>query len=106
MRMNFLFLIFCFSLNLNAYAFNRNYPKMMPDMEGNEYTQLLNQNQVFRASSTDEISQIIAVGTRNLDWLVHINSMRKDKLSFTTRETRNSYPIDAPSIYNEKIVVD
>ncbi len=51
-----------------------------------------------------QLNSIIAVGERNLAWLKHINSMRKDKLSFSSKATVRGIPIEAAQAYNAELI--
>lgn len=92
---------FLFFVSTQAHA-QPTIHHLLPDLDGREYQRLL-QNQPMDLQVSG-VSDIIDFGQRNLEWLAHINSKRSDKLSFSTPENRKTYPVDAPSIYNEEII--
>lgn len=93
---------FLFLLGIQAYAQPHNINHLLPDLEGREYQHLLQiQSMDLQASG---LSDILNFGKRNLEWLDHINGHRSDKLSFSTPENRRTYPVEAPSIYNEEMI--
>ncbi|MGE0762520.1 MAG: hypothetical protein AB7N80_04505 [Bdellovibrionales bacterium] len=51
-----------------------------------------------------ELDLILDAGQRNLDWLRHINSFRKDPLQFTKPGDLRGIPITKPKLYSETIV--
>ncbi|MGE3263289.1 MAG: hypothetical protein AB7K68_16025 [Bacteriovoracia bacterium] len=83
-------------------------PDIPPDAAGIEYREkgpkLFLQ---FEDSDSDGLGPVMAMGTRNLDWLKHINSFRpaNDKLSLTSKETQRGYPIEAPNEYNPTLTL-
>lgn len=111
-KKSFVYSIFTFwtySFYASASTVNQS-PKLFPDLNGNEYRQLLKtQNELVPTLLTvgeNKIEIILKIGQRNLEWLDKINSMRNEKIRFSTPENRRTYPVDAPSIYNETIVIN
>lgn len=58
-------------------------------------------------NNADGLGAVMGMGTRNLEWLQHINSFRpaNEKISITSKETTRGYPIDAPNEYNPEIIL-
>jgi len=84
-------------------------PHLMPDLTGREYQSYLQSShhqEILQNNFNieDKLAPVMRLGTRNLEWLDHINSFREEAISFTSPETTRSFPIDQPSIYNETIV--
>ncbi len=59
-------------------------------------------------ASKDPLQKLLAIGTRNLDWLDFINSQRDPEhlLELSTPSTTRAYPIEAPAIYSRTIILN
>lgn len=54
----------------------------------------------------DSLQPVLRMGERNLEWLKEINKNQKDKISLTTPENMQAFPIEAPRVYNVSIILD
>ncbi|MCB0347361.1 MAG: hypothetical protein KDD37_00925 [Bdellovibrionales bacterium] len=85
---------------------NSEYPvDILPDAPGYVYQQL---QQDFTKDDSPVIKQAILAGNKNLNWLKYMNETRAadDQIALTKPGELTSYPIESPSIYNEKIIGD
>lgn len=80
-------------------------PDLPPDSSGFEYRAALQEQKL--SVVVDSLSDVIAAGERNLQWLEVINAGRpaEAKLSLTSPESTRGFPPEAPSIYNPKIIL-
>jgi hypothetical protein len=84
------------------------------ELSGAEYQSLLRDRPrgLVEAANQDSASRrlqtVLDAGKRNLDWLAHLNSRRSpaNPLSLSSPETQVGYPIEAPRIFNETMVLD
>ena len=76
------------------------------EMTGQEYLAHLEQHKIIFAQSKAalQLQDILNTGKRNLDWLKVLNENRSQKISFSSRETQQGYPMHSPREYNPKIV--
>jgi hypothetical protein len=85
------------------------------DLTGAEYEQILSSpqfaNQLFDLNTSannddNTLKTILQVGKRNLDWLTFINKSvaAPNRLSFSSAETQEGYPLDQPRAYNPSII--
>lgn len=76
------------------------------DLSSEEYSRLLESAERTPMAVSRELEAVISAGKRNLDWLAHLNRSRPEgqKLSFTSKDTQASYPIERPLEYNGTIV--
>ena len=86
-------------------------PHMDLEMSSAEYEALIAQEQKTQGGNQkvmDALQVVVDFGKRNLDWLKFMNGSRPEdaKLSFSSAATATGTPIDAPSEYNETIVLD
>ncbi len=83
-------------------------PHLDLEMTGAEYAQVLGQSTAreHNTLAAEDLDAILAVGRRNLDWLTFINQARSEsaKLSFSTPETQQAYPVEQPRIYNPALI--
>src|SRR4051794_21859270 len=74
-------------------------PHLPLDLDSTELNQLLTERQATQGKSfaPKRLDPILNWGKRNLDWLIHLNSLRPEsaKLSFTSKATQTGIPIDA-----------
>lgn len=83
------------------------YPvDILPDSPGYVYQQLKQKD--FDKDDSPVIRQAINAGNKNLNWLKFMNEARTadDQIALTKPGELTSYPIESPSIYNEKIIGD
>jgi hypothetical protein len=77
-------------------------PHMDLNMTGSEYETLLSKN--TQPYGKHGFEEIFATGKRNLDWIRLLNNNRKQRLSLSTAETQQGFPIDNPRVYNPEII--
>ena len=79
-------------------------PHLPLDLDSTELNQLLSEQ--GKSLKAKRLDPILGWGKRNLDWLIHLNSLRPDsaKLSFTSKATQTGIPIDAPSRYSPALI--
>ena len=82
------------------------------EMTGREYAALLSERpDVADAVNADPdvvaMQPILELGKRNLDWLIELNKNRSssDRISLSSKETAQGFPIHAPREYNTEIVL-
>ncbi len=77
------------------------------EMTGQEYRSLFKMKWPFGHHVNSQLSPVMDMGTRNLDWITLINSHRDSlhQLSFTGPLTRRSYPLETPTTYNPAIIL-
>lgn len=94
-----------FGLLLPILSSASGIPDLPPDAGSSEYRSILQGKGTLL--NLDGLNVVISAGERNLDWLDHINSRRPDnqKLSFTSKETQRSFPIDSPNEYNPSLIL-
>lgn len=82
-------------------------PDIPPDAPGSFYRRPapVANIQMEDEATSDGLSTVIDMGTRNLDWLEHINSFRQEKISLSSKETQRGYPIDQPNEYNPTLIL-
>lgn len=103
----FLFLILLFSFRAAAFEHqleldlsSRQLEQILINLQKNHWS--LSQ---LQSANQPELQRVIEVGKRNLDWLDHINSFRKEPLRFTKPGTLRSIPITDPKRYSDQTVV-
>lgn len=102
-------LLLMFNLSFESSWANNHEHTLPLDLDGHEYQSILHKStlldQVFDKEPMS-LSHVIRLGERNMAWLSHINSFRPldQQLTFSTPENRKTYPVEAPSIYNESII--
>lgn len=82
-------------------------PHLDLEMTSQEYRVLVQKAQVLESGAASELTFLLAMGARNLDWLEHINSLREpaQKLELSTAGTQGGIPIETPSLSSEAIVM-
>jgi hypothetical protein len=74
---------------------------------GTEYQRLL-QTKLHTSQAEIEASKLAEIykaGTRNLEWLVFMNSQRSDKIGFTKPGSLHGIPIETPREYNDSTIL-
>jgi hypothetical protein len=104
MRNLFLILIL---LPATTFAGRSPVPDIPPDAGSSFYQARLSMMDSDLNGTPDGLAPVIAAGTRNLNWLNHINSLlpADKKISLSSKETQRGYPIDSPSEYNPQIIL-
>ncbi len=76
------------------------------EMSGFEYESILDQQMKFYGTDTKRhiFDDIFVTGKRNLDWIRLLNKNRKDRISLSTAETQQGFPINNPRIYNPELI--
>ncbi len=95
-----------FLLIITSLFASSDYPvDILPDSPGYVYQAL---QQGLNKENSPAIRQAIAAGNKNLNWLKYMNEVRTsdDQIALTKPGELTSYPIESPSIYNEKIIGD
>lgn len=102
MKWIFLFLVGALSIKGQA----KTLPHLDLGMVGSEYETLIeNDRQILLTTGAKHpFDDIFATGKRNLDWIKLLNQNRKDRISLSTPETQQGYPITNPRIYNPQII--
>ncbi len=99
-----------FVAGLSAAMASENEWHLPLDLNSTELNQALARSQAQSAGMKNTTQQrlqpILNWGKRNLDWLVHLNSLRgaSAKLSFSSKATQTGIPIDAPSRYSPSLI--
>jgi hypothetical protein len=108
-RLNFTALV---TMALSSQAFSApNQATQLPhldlEMTGREYQPLVSDLINTEDVSSPQLRAILRIGKRNLEWLDHINSLRDvtNQLELSTADTQIGYPIDAPTLNNESLVL-
>ncbi len=97
-----------------AYAAPAEAPHLELELESRDYQRLLEshaghiQPRVEIPGITADLSDLLALGKRNLEFLDHLNSKRPDaeKLGLTSPALQPGYPIEAPKESSPKILRD
>lgn len=87
-------------------AQTRTLPHMDLNMSGFEYEALLAKEQPLLGVQPKKhiFDDIFATGKRNLDWIRLLNQNRQDRISLSTPETQQGFPIHSPRIYNVALI--
>lgn len=79
------------------------------ELQSSQYEQLLNAlpNEELRDADAVALKPVLDLGKRNLDLLIAVNNARveSDRISLTSKESAQGYPIDQPRIYNVAIIL-
>jgi len=85
----------------------KNFPDIPPDADSSFYLSLGGAKLLSGdMDALDGLSNVVALGERNLKWLEYINSFRPmgEKLSLTSKDSQRGIPIDKPSEYNPPLI--
>lgn len=100
---------FCLATCLASLAQATEFPHLPPDMDGLEYRNLLAPSSPWRPElrEDDPLTEIIALGQRNLSWFEAVNAARPrdQQLELTTRESTIGYPLEHPNESNRAIIL-
>ena len=91
-----------------AASRSRKLPHLDLEMTGAEYARILNEHPPKNWHTNwqaDALDPIVAIGTRNLAWLMELNRHRDSahQISLSSADTEPGFPMDAPREINEKI---
>lgn len=99
-------LILSLILGLTANAQAKNIPHFDLEMSSQELQAVLDARRQISGliGPQSRLDVILALGKRNLDWLIFINNHRTNKLSLSSKATQMGYPIEGAKEYNESTV--
>ncbi|MEY4616025.1 MAG: hypothetical protein RJB66_985 [Pseudomonadota bacterium] len=81
-------------------------PHLDIEMSGYEYEKLIawDQLELENQGRKHAFDDIFVTGKRNLDWIRLLNQNRIDKISLSTPESQQGFPINNPRVYNPEII--